>query len=365
MRRNIMSILSGSACWAARPAGIWPSFSASPPMCRDSKGRESPGDPSSRVACVVNYYGPSDFTKSYGKSVDAAVVLPMWLGGDLQHAYHRHILASPLNWVTPDAAPTLLLHGTLDQYVAFEQAEWMRDRLQIGRCGSETRAAGRSEARLRRQRRRTGGARSVRVFRCAFEEMNCSAGVLACMDLASFAEPRAAEDGCTTNWATTKNGFCKRSRRHDRTRTGPARPSDQPAHHQSLESVRLSIGRCRPTICEHCSKRPDGRRRRTMNSRGATSWRPKTTRKNSIGCYHASCRRTRFGRSRPRAGNRLHSIEIHRNGHPNGCALHDLGLASADLCLEATARGICVHQMAGILPDRARELFEIPSERKH
>jgi acetyl esterase/lipase len=27
---------------------------------------------SSRVNCVVNYYGPSDLTKSYGKSVDAA-----------------------------------------------------------------------------------------------------------------------------------------------------------------------------------------------------------------------------------------------------------------------------------------------------
>ena len=26
----------------------------------------------SHVACVVNVYGPSDFTKSYGKSVDAA-----------------------------------------------------------------------------------------------------------------------------------------------------------------------------------------------------------------------------------------------------------------------------------------------------
>lgn len=93
------------------------------------EGDRSPGDPSSRVACVVNYYGPSDFTKSYGKSVDAAVVLPMWLGGGLQHAYHQHVLASPLNWVTPDAAPTLLLHGTQDQYVAFEQAVWMHDRL--------------------------------------------------------------------------------------------------------------------------------------------------------------------------------------------------------------------------------------------
>lgn len=94
------------------------------------EGPHSPGDPSTRVACVVNYYGPSDFTKSYGKSVDAAVVLPMWLGGNLETAYHQHVLASPLNWVTPDAAPTLLLHGTKDQYVNFEQAVWMHDRLQ-------------------------------------------------------------------------------------------------------------------------------------------------------------------------------------------------------------------------------------------
>ena len=84
---------------------------------------------SSRVSCVVDYYGPSDFTKSYGKSVDAAEVLPLFLGGDLNHARLTHIQASPLNWVTPAAAPTLLLQGTEDKYVNHEQAVWMRDRL--------------------------------------------------------------------------------------------------------------------------------------------------------------------------------------------------------------------------------------------
>src|SRR5207249_11977536 len=78
---------------------------------------------SSRVRCVVNVYGPSDFTKSYGKSVDAAQVLPLFLGGNLEQARHRHILASPLYWVTPQAAPTLCIHGTEDKYVAYEQAE--------------------------------------------------------------------------------------------------------------------------------------------------------------------------------------------------------------------------------------------------
>jgi nitroreductase len=49
-----------------------------------------------------------------------------------------------------------------------------------------------------------------------------------------------------------------------------------------------------------------------------------------------------------------------RNGKPNAAAEHDLGTASACLTVEATARGLFVHQMIGILPDRARELYSIP-----
>ena len=79
--------------------------------------------------CVVNFYGPSDFTKSYGKSVDAAEVLPLFLGGNLEQARQKHIVASPLYWVTPNAAPTLCVHGTKDNYVAYEQAVWMVDKL--------------------------------------------------------------------------------------------------------------------------------------------------------------------------------------------------------------------------------------------
>ena len=91
-------------------------------------GDQNPGQ-SSRVACVVNFYGPSDLTRSYGKSVDAAEVLPLFLGGDVEHQRRRHILASPLYWVTPAAAPTLLIHGTEDKYVNYEQATWILDRL--------------------------------------------------------------------------------------------------------------------------------------------------------------------------------------------------------------------------------------------
>ena len=89
------------------------------------------------VKCVVNFYGPSDLTKSYGKSVDAAEVLPLFLGGDLTTKLKEHIIASPLYWVTPAAAPTLCLHGTADQYVAFEQAQWIVDKLKASQVEAE------------------------------------------------------------------------------------------------------------------------------------------------------------------------------------------------------------------------------------
>ena len=92
---------------------------------------------SSHVACVVNVYGPSDFTKSYGKSVDAAQVLPLFLGGDLDTARHMHIISSPLYWVTPNAAPTLCIHGTEDKYVAHEQAVWLIEKLKAADVEAE------------------------------------------------------------------------------------------------------------------------------------------------------------------------------------------------------------------------------------
>lgn len=51
-----------------------------------------------------------------------------------------------------------------------------------------------------------------------------------------------------------------------------------------------------------------------------------------------------------------------RNGKPNAAAVHDLGLASANLTFEATARGLFVHQMIGILPERVREVYKVPAE---
>lgn len=54
------------------------------------------------------------------------------------------------------------------------------------------------------------------------------------------------------------------------------------------------------------------------------------------------------------------SLRFKRNDQVNRAAVHDLGLAAGNLLVEATARGLFVHQMIGILPDRAREIYGIP-----
>lgn len=56
----------------------------------------------------------------------------------------------------------------------------------------------------------------------------------------------------------------------------------------------------------------------------------------------------------------LVSHQFERNGKPNRAAIHDLGLAAANLGIEATARGLYVHHMIGIEPDKARQIYAIP-----
>ena len=50
------------------------------------------------------------------------------------------------------------------------------------------------------------------------------------------------------------------------------------------------------------------------------------------------------------------------DGKPNRHAFHDVGQAAANLTIQAEALGLSVHQMAGIEPEKARELFHIPAD---
>jgi nitroreductase len=53
-------------------------------------------------------------------------------------------------------------------------------------------------------------------------------------------------------------------------------------------------------------------------------------------------------------------LTFDEGGQPNRHALHDVGFSLGNLCIQATALGLVVHQMAGYDVAKAREAFQIP-----
>ncbi len=55
---------------------------------------------------------------------------------------------------------------------------------------------------------------------------------------------------------------------------------------------------------------------------------------------------------------------FNHNGQANRWAMYDTGAASVSMCLQATALGLCVHQMGGFDAEKAREVFNLPGDCK-
>ncbi|HEX9761174.1 MAG TPA: nitroreductase family protein [Candidatus Acidoferrales bacterium] len=56
------------------------------------------------------------------------------------------------------------------------------------------------------------------------------------------------------------------------------------------------------------------------------------------------------------------SLNFSRNAKPNRHAAHDVGMAVANLLVQATSLGLFVHQMAGFDAEKARAAFDIPAD---
>jgi nitroreductase len=67
-----------------------------------------------------------------------------------------------------------------------------------------------------------------------------------------------------------------------------------------------------------------------------------------------------WAKNAPVIGLSVAGLKFEHNGEANRHAFHDVGQAAANLALQASALGLQIHQMAGVLPDKARELFKIP-----
>jgi dipeptidyl aminopeptidase/acylaminoacyl peptidase len=82
---------------------------------------------SSRVAAVVNFYGPVDMTTPFAQGSD---LVRQFLGGrSFAEAPDLYQLASPVFHLKAGAPPTLTFHGTLDDIVPVDQADELEFRL--------------------------------------------------------------------------------------------------------------------------------------------------------------------------------------------------------------------------------------------
>src|SRR5712691_1674583 len=68
-----------------------------------------------------------------------------------------------------------------------------------------------------------------------------------------------------------------------------------------------------------------------------------------------------WARSAPLLALAVAKLAFAKNNVPNRNAQYDTGAASALLSVEATARSLAVHQMAGFDPEKARQVFGIPA----
>lgn len=87
---------------------------------------------SSRVQCVVDLYGPADFTlppSSSGVNAAGIFLLTQFFGKPPDQATDLYKDGSPIVYVTKDSAPFLIVHGTGDMLVPSDQSHRLHDAL--------------------------------------------------------------------------------------------------------------------------------------------------------------------------------------------------------------------------------------------
>ncbi len=73
---------------------------------------------------VINFYGPADMIWGYGNPasplvMNSRLVMETYLGGTYQQLPRQYSLSSPIELVTAQAPPTLMIHGQNDPLVAY------------------------------------------------------------------------------------------------------------------------------------------------------------------------------------------------------------------------------------------------------
>ena len=92
---------------------------------------------SSRVTCVVNFYGPTNFLTMNKSAIKSATLdhdsvdspESQLIGGLIQEGPEKVATANPITYISWDDPPFLIVHGTEDPLVSFNQSELLHGAL--------------------------------------------------------------------------------------------------------------------------------------------------------------------------------------------------------------------------------------------
>jgi acetyl esterase/lipase len=98
---------------------------------KELEGRNGHLDQTSRVQAVVDWFGPTDFLRMRGTHDQAGSPESRLIGGPIQQNKEKAHRANPIAYISPSTPPFLIMHGTGDRAVPFEQSELLAAELKI------------------------------------------------------------------------------------------------------------------------------------------------------------------------------------------------------------------------------------------
>ena len=109
--------------WGASAGGHLVALLGTAGDVKDLEGKGGNLDQSSRVQCVVDFFGPTDFLQMRGSHDDPKAPEALLIGGAVQANQEKAARANPITYVTRDDPPFLIVHGEEDRTVPIGQSE--------------------------------------------------------------------------------------------------------------------------------------------------------------------------------------------------------------------------------------------------
>jgi acetyl esterase/lipase len=115
--------------WGASAGGHLVALLGTAGAAKDLEGKGGNADQSSRVQCVVDWFGPTDLVKIDRQPEKADTAVAKLIGGPLKDNREKAKKASPMTYVDKNSAPFLIMHGDKDNVVPLDQSEILADAL--------------------------------------------------------------------------------------------------------------------------------------------------------------------------------------------------------------------------------------------